>query len=97
MSVENDVLMDLQDETLDAPTQVASSCAKCFVCVCVGINDETSEAPALEAATRAPRFDYVELSDETLDSPTQVASSCAKCFVCVCVGVGDEALEGATA
>lgn len=46
MSIRNDVQMDLQDETLDVPTQLASSCAKCFVCVCVGIGDE-----ALEGAT----------------------------------------------
>jgi len=91
------VEIKLHDEILDAPAQEASTCAKCFVCVCVGIDDESPEAPTLETATHAPRSDYVELSDEALDSTTLAASSCAKCFVCVCVGIDDEAHAGATA
>ena len=63
MSIETVVLMDLQDEALDAPTQVASSCAKCFVCVCVGIHDETLEGPAQEAAEKL----YADLQEKGVE------------------------------
>ncbi len=91
MSVE----IELADEILDTPTMAAASCAQCFVCVCVGITEDATEA--LEVISNTPRLDRADLSDEVLDTPTMAAASCAQCFVCVCVGIDDEALEAPAA
>ena len=94
MSVET----ELTDEILDTPTMAASTCARCFVCVCVGINDDAKETlDIVKNAPRLDRTDVSDVSDESLDGPTQEASTCAPCFVCVCVGIGDETLEAPAA
>jgi hypothetical protein len=63
MSVE----IELTDEILDTPTRIASTCAPCFVCVCVGITEDVTEA--LDVVSNAPRLDRATIGDEALEAP----------------------------